>query len=253
MAPPIPIAVNGAAGRMGQRLLTLAEEDPALRPVAGFDIESPVTAAALREVNARALIDFSHADALEASAKAAAGAGAALILGTTGLDASHDGAIDAAAARVPVVAASNFSVVVNVLHHLAAEAVRLLQPDAAPGWDVEVMEMHHRYKKDAPSGTALALARTLAAAAGRDRSCIRLERHGDEATRDPGEITVQTLRVGDHPGEHTILLGAPGERLELKHVSTSRDSYATGALRAAAWAAGRPPGRYAIAEALGIG
>lgn len=252
MPNPTPVAVNGAAGRMGQRLLALAAEDPALTPAGGFDVDAPVSAEALRASGVHALIDFSHASALAASTAAASGAGAALILGTTGLDASHDGLIDAAAERVPVVVASNFSVVVNVLHHLAAEAVRLLEPDAAPGWDVEVMEMHHRHKRDAPSGTALALARTLAEAAGRDPSCIRLARHGDEATRDPGDITVQTLRVGDHPGEHTVFLGAPGERLELKHVSTSRDSYATGALRAAAWAAGRPPGRYAIAEVLGI-
>ena len=252
-ADPVRVAVVGVRGRMGQRLLALAEEDPHLRPAGGFGVEQPVSAAALRDAGVAALIDFSHADALRASADAAAAAGCALIVGTTGLGEAHEALLDRAAEKVPVVAASNFSVVVNVLHHLAAEAVRLLQPDEAPGWDLEVLEVHHRHKRDAPSGTAHALARTLAAAAGREPSCIRLERHGDEATRQPGEITVQTLRVGDHPGEHTLFLGAPGERLELKHVSTSRDSYAAGALRAAAWAAGREPGRYEIGEVLGIG
>lgn len=250
---PVRVAVTGAAGRMGQRLLALAGEDPQLEPAGGFDLGTPVSAGALREAGAHALIDFSHADALEASADAAAGAGAALVVGTTGLGAAHEALLGRAAGSVPVVAASNFSVVVNVLHHLAAEAVRLLRPDEAPGWDLEVLEVHHRHKKDAPSGTAHALARTLAAAAGRDPACILLERAGDEATRAPGDITVQTLRVGDHPGEHTVFFGAPGERLELKHVSTSRDSYASGALRAAAWAAGRAPGRYEIKEVLGIG
>lgn len=249
---PVRVAVCGAHGRMGQRLLALAAEDPQLEPVAGFDVGEPVSAEALRALGAGALIDFSHADALEASVEAAVGAGAALVVGTTGLGPAHQALLDRAAKSVPVVAASNFSVVVNVLHHLAAEAVRLLQPNDAPGWDLEVLEMHHRHKKDAPSGTAHALARTLARAAGRDPSCIQLARAGDEATRQPGDITVQTLRVGDHPGEHTLYFGAPGERLELKHVSTSRDSYATGALRAAAWAAGRGPGSYAIQTVLGI-
>ena len=169
----VRVAIAGAGGRMGLRLFSLAAEDPRLEPAAAFHRDEPVTAEALRAARAAALIDFSHADALEASVDAAVESGTALIVGTTGLGPAHEALLARAAESLPVVAASNFSVVVNVLHHLAAEAVRLLQPDAAPGWDLEVLEMHHRHKKDAPSGTAHALARTLAAAAGREPSCIK--------------------------------------------------------------------------------
>ena len=244
---PIPLGVVGADGRMGQRLLALAADDPRLQPAGRFDVGTPLTA----ETGAacRAVIDFSHAAAVPGSINACRRLSIPLVVGTTGLGDAEQALLDEAAADIPVCQASNFSVVVNVLHHLIRQATPLL----GPGWDLEVLEAHHRYKVDAPSGTALSLAETLAEAAGRDpATAIQTTRSGHHAPRQPEDITVQTLRIGDHPGEHTVYFAAPGERLELRHVSTSRDSYAVGALRAAAWLVGKPPGRYDIADVLGI-
>ncbi len=248
MTRPTRIAIHGADGRMGQRLVALGRADDQLEVVVTFDVDRPIRAAALNGVDA--LIDFSVPAALPAVVEAVTEAGCSLVLGTTGLADEHEVLLSHAAAKAPVLPASNFSLVVNVLHHLAAQAVQLL----GDGWDLEVLEAHHRYKQDAPSGTALALADTLANAARRDPSCIQLARHGHDAKRDPTDITVQTIRIGDHPGEHTVYLAAPGERLELKHVSTSRDSYATGALRAAKWLVteNKPAGRYTMRDVLGL-
>jgi 4-hydroxy-tetrahydrodipicolinate reductase len=195
------------------------------------------------------VIDFSVPAATPGVAEACAEAGVGLVVGTTGLDAAAESALAAASGRTAVLVASNFSLVVNVLHALSAEAARAL----GEGFDIELLEAHHRYKRDAPSGTALALARTVCEASGREvEADVRLSRHGDDVPRRPNEVTVQTLRIGDHPGEHTVYFAGLGERLELRHVSTSRDSYASGALRAAAWLAGRGAGRYTVAEALGL-
>lgn len=240
------IAIHGSRGRMGQRLVALAEADPALTLSATFDTGAPASAGALETTDV--VVDFSAPAALPAVVEAASTAGVALVVGTTGLTAEHDALLDTAAGRIAVLHASNFSRVVNVLHDLAARAVKLL----GDGWDIEIMEAHHRDKHDAPSGTALALAHTLADAAGRSHDCIKLQRHGPEALRDPEDITVQALRIGDHPGEHTVYLAAPGERLELRHVATSRDSYAAGALRAAAWLRTQPAGRYTMKDVLGL-
>ena len=252
-AAPVPVVIHGARGRMGQRLVALAQADQALAFGGGFDLDRPLTAEALQEAaDGRmppVVIDFSSAAALPGVLQACRAASAPLVLGSTGLGAAHQQALDDAADVVPVLQAANFSLVVNVLHHLAAQAVQLL----GPGWDLEVLEAHHRHKVDAPSGTALALAHTLAHAAGRDPSCILTERSGHEAKRHPQDITVQTLRIGDHPGEHTIHLAAAGERMELRHIATSRDSYALGALRAAAWLAHQPAGRHTMRDVLGVG
>ncbi len=240
------VAIQGATGRMGQRLVALTHEHPRLTLAGSLGRSQPITAEALRGVDV--VVDFSSAAALPAVLDACTCAQVSLVLGTTGLEPSHHAALDSAAQRIAVLQASNFSVVVNVLHHLAAQAVTLL----GDGWDLEVLEMHHRYKLDAPSGTAMALAHTIARAAGRSDDCIKLARHGHHAPRQPDDITVQTLRVGDHPGEHTLFFAAPGERLELKHVSTSRDSYASGALRAAHWLHDKPPGRYHMRDVMGL-
>lgn len=242
------LAIQGASGRMGQRLCALVEADPELALAGAFDQDPAISAAALRGAGCRVVIDFSSAAALPATIEAAVTAGAAIVVGTTGLSEADHARLDDAARVTPVLEASNFSLVVNVLHHLAARAVELL----GGGWDLEITEAHHRFKKDAPSGTALALARTLADAAGRDASCIRTERAGDDVPRQPDDITVQSTRIGDDPGQHTIYLAGLGERLELKHVATSRDSYALGALRAAKWLVTQEPGRYTMRQALGL-
>ncbi len=262
----ITLAIFGAAGRMGQRLVALAAEDPQLKVVAaidrpdhprrGDDIGAVAGIAPLGVALADALtlrpdviIDFSHAAALHATVQVALTHRCALVVGTTGLGAEHLAQLDHAAHLVPVLQATNFSLVVNVLNKLAADAARLLGPD----YDIEILEAHHRFKKDAPSGTAVTLARVICDATSRnfDRDVV-FSRYGDDAPRLPNQITVQTLRIGDHPGEHTAYFAALGERLEIKHVSTTRDSYARGALRAAAWLAPRKPARYTMADVLGL-
>ncbi|MEM9250860.1 MAG: 4-hydroxy-tetrahydrodipicolinate reductase [Planctomycetota bacterium] len=260
------VVIHGADGRMGRRLMALAHEDAGLRLAGAVDRAG--SAAVGRDAGELAgvgsvgvavtdrlapegavVIDFSVPSATPGVAEACVAGGSPLVVGTTGLDDAAERALAAAAERVPVCVASNFSLVVNVLHALAAQAAKAL----GDGFDIELLEAHHRFKRDAPSGTALALARTVCEASGRSFDHdVRLARHGDDVPREPNEVTVQTLRIGDHPGEHTIYFAGLGERLELKHVSTSRDSYAVGALRAAKWLAGRPAGRYAVAEALGL-
>jgi 4-hydroxy-tetrahydrodipicolinate reductase len=260
------IAIHGAAGRMGQRLIQLALADPDLELVAaveraghpgldqpaGFDAEGRPSQVRLTdriEGHPEVLIDFSTPQGTRQLVGRCAERGVALVVGTTGLTDDDQRLLDEAAHRVAVLHATNYSLVVNVLNHLAGQAAQLL----GEGYDIEVLEAHHRFKKDAPSGTALTLARVLCEATGRqfDRD-VRLARHGDDVPRQPEEITVQALRIGDHVGEHTVYLAGLGERLELKHVSTNRDSYAIGALRAARWLAGRAAGRYTMAQVLGL-
>ncbi|MEM6460007.1 MAG: 4-hydroxy-tetrahydrodipicolinate reductase [Planctomycetota bacterium] len=241
------LAIHGAAGRMGQRLVALAGDDPQLAVTAAIDASDP-SGGRLEPGVAEVVIDFTLPDGFREALRFCVEHETAMVVGTTGLTDADQLALDDAAKTIPLIQATNFSQVVNVLNHLAAQAVRLL----GDGYDLEVLEAHHRYKQDAPSGTALTLARVVAEAAGRDfEKVVKLARHGDDP-RKPDDITVQTLRIGDHAGEHTLYLAAPGERLELKHVSTSRDSYAAGALRAAKWLAGKPAGRYTMADVLGL-
>src|SRR5204862_2681694 len=171
-----------------------------------------------------------------------------LVVGTTGLSPPGRAEIAARAREIPIVLASNMSVGVNVLFRLVAEAARAL----GPGYEVEILEMHHRAKKDAPSGTALRLAEVAAGALGIDvQSAAVYERHGDTGARRPGSIGVQALRGGDVVGEHTVHFRADGERLELTHRATSRDNFARGAVRAARWVVGKKPGFYDMQDVLG--
>jgi 4-hydroxy-tetrahydrodipicolinate reductase len=151
--------------------------------------------------------------------------------------------------RIPVVCAPNFSVAVNVLAWLTREAARKLGPD----YDAEIVELHHAAKRDAPSGTALRLGEAVAEGRAQKLSDhLVLERAGDIGARPEGAIGIQTLRGGDHPGEHTVLFAGRGEHLELVHRSHTRDHFARGALRAALWLLGRPAGLYRVEEALGL-
>ena len=233
---------------MGQRLIALAEADPELTVAAAVDTADPDSAKLNAAGHLDAVIDFTRPEGFREALAYCRQSGTPLVVGTTGLTAEDQADLDAAAQEIPLIQATNFSLVVNVLNHLAAQAVKLLGDD----YDLEILEAHHRYKVDAPSGTALTLARVVAEAAGRDFDThVKLARHGDDP-RQPKDITVQTLRIGDDAGQHTLFLAAPGERLELKHVSTSRDSYAAGALRAAKWLAGQKPGRYEMTDVLGL-
>jgi 4-hydroxy-tetrahydrodipicolinate reductase len=243
----LDLAIHGAAGRMGQRLVALAQDDTDLTVTAAVDASLPEG----DQLDGRydAVIDFTVPAGMRQALQHCLDTESPLVIGTTGLTEDDQRDIDAAAKTIPIMQATNFSQVVNVLNHLAVQAVKLLGDD----YDLEILEAHHRYKLDAPSGTALTLARVVAEAAGRDfDEHVKLARHGDHVPRQKEDITVQTLRIGDHPGEHTLYLAAPGERLELKHVSTSRDSYAAGALRAAKWLSGKPAGRYDMIDVMGL-
>lgn len=260
------LAIHGAAGRMGRRLVALAAQDDRLTlasaiehaghadlgtdagQLAGTGDLGFALADALGETVCDVLIDFSLPQGFRRALADCVQRKLPIVVGTTGLTAEDDRALDQASATIPVLQATNFSLVVNVMWKLAAQAAQLLQ-----GYDIEVLEAHHRMKKDAPSGTALTLAHKLCEATGRDpNEDLVFTRHGDEALRKPNEITVQTLRIGDDPGQHTAYFAGVGERLEIKHVSTSRDSYALGALRAAKWLAKQEAGRYDMADVLGL-
>jgi 4-hydroxy-tetrahydrodipicolinate reductase len=197
---------------------------------------------------AEVAIDFSIPPATLAGLRAAADLGVGYVCGTTGFSREQRAEVERLAARVPLVLAPNFSVAVNVLAHLVGEAARLL-----PGFDAEIVELHHAAKRDAPSGTALRLAAAVAAARGpAERSPLVLAREGDTGPRPEGAVGVTALRGGDNPGEHAVLLLGRGERLELIHRAATRDHFAAGALRAARWLRGRPPGLYGMEQVLGL-
>jgi 4-hydroxy-tetrahydrodipicolinate reductase len=194
-------------------------------------------------------IDFSAPAATLSVLRLAAEAGVAYVTGTTGLSEAERAELARLAERVAVMHAPNFSVAVNVLVWLVREAVRRL----GPGYDAEIVELHHAAKRDAPSGTALRLAEAVAEARGeRMAGRLVLERSGLVGARPAGAIGVQALRGGDNPGEHAVLLLGRGERLELAHRSATRDHFAQGAVRAARWLAGRPPGLYRFEQVLGL-
>jgi len=193
------------------------------------------------------LIDFTKPEATAAHAAFAASHGKPIVIGTTGLGAEHEAAVRRAGERVPIVYAANTSLGINLLLGLVEQVAQRLGAD----WDIEIMEMHHRGKVDAPSGTALALGRAAATArgAGLDEVAQR-GRDGITGPRQSGAIGFTALRGGDVVGEHHVIFAAPGERLELVHRATNRGIYAKGAIRAARWLIGRPPGVYGMKDVL---
>jgi 4-hydroxy-tetrahydrodipicolinate reductase len=242
------VLVHGAAGRMGRAVVAQLADAPGLALGAAVDRGDDLPAAL---ASSDVVVDFSARDAVVPLLEAAARARKPVVVCTTGLGPNELAAVGALAAVAPVLVAANTSVGVAVLAHLAARAAALLGPD----YDVEIVEMHHRHKVDAPSGTALRLAEAVAGA--RDVAVADVARHGragQVGPRPPGEIGMHALRGGDVIGEHTVVLAGPAERVELTHRATSRDLFASGALRLAAWlgAPGRSPGRYTVEQALGI-
>lgn len=263
------IAVVGAAGRMGQMLVrriaategvTLAGASESANStaigrdageVAGLEpLGVKITADSAAAIAAAdAVIDFTVPAATVAHAAIAAAKGVSMVIGTTGLDPAQTAAIHDAAKKVPVVWAANMALGVNILLALIEKTASMLDPS----YDIEVLEMHHRHKIDAPSGTALALGR--AAAAGRKvqlEDVWRKSRDGHTGARPAGEIGFATLRGGEEVGVHTVMFAAAGERLELSHRSFSRETYAAGAVRAAQWLEGRKPGLYGMKDVLGL-
>ena len=231
---------------MGQALLACAPRHEGLQVTAGTDIGDDL-AAHLPATDV--VIDFTLHHVTAGVAAACAAAGRALVIGTTGHNEQDKAAIRAAAASIPVVWASNYSTGVNTLFWLTRKAAEIL----GPSFDLEVVEMHHRLKKDAPSGTATTLLEIL----GDVRKvqlveALRHGRHGIVGERTNSEIGIHAVRGGDVVGDHTVIFAADGERVELAHKASSRETFANGALRAAAWVHGRRPGLYDMQDVLGL-
>ncbi len=260
------VGINGAAGRMGQRLVALAHEDPELRLGAALEAESSPqlgrdagevaglgkVGVALRadlpaDLRLDVLIDFSTPQGTLALLPLCTSRRIPVVVATTGHTPEQRAKIEEAAHDTALLMAPNMSLVVNILFDLVRRTAEMLN---GKGYDVEIVERHHRFKKDSPSGTALQFARIVQEAMG--QKDLRHGREGLVGERPASEIGIHALRVGDNVGEHTIIFGALGETLELVHRSSSRDSYARGALAAAKFLATRPPGRYHMNDVLGL-
>ena len=268
-APAVNIVVGGAAGRMGSRIVALHGEAPGLRVAAaleapghravgrdagetagvgklGVSITADAGAALTRD---RVLVEFSVPEASLEHARLVARAGGRAVIGTTGFSGAQREEMAALARQAAILVAPSMSVAVTLAFSLLATMAKVLGDD----YDVEITETHHRYKKDAPSGTALHMAEIVARALGRDLKQVGVYgRQGLPGERPGKEIGVMSLRSGDVVGEHTVSFGTLGERLELTHRAHSRDTFARGALRAVRWIAARGPGLYSMHDVLGI-
>jgi 4-hydroxy-tetrahydrodipicolinate reductase len=265
----IKAVVAGASGRMGRRLIALLRESADFQVVGAVErkdhvdvgrdagevagvgpVGIPIVDAIGKALpGAQVLLDFTAPAAAMHHLEAASRAGVAVVVGTTGLGEADLSRARELAAKIPCVQSPNMSVGVNVLYGILAQVARSL----GDGYDVEVMEAHHHFKKDSPSGTAEKMAQVLAEALGRDlRKVGAYGRHGMVGERPKEEIGVHAIRAGDIVGEHTILFGGTGERIEITHRAHSRDNFAFGALRAARWVVGKSPGLYDMLDVLGL-
>ncbi|MDO9468254.1 MAG: 4-hydroxy-tetrahydrodipicolinate reductase [Thiobacillus sp.] len=264
----VQTAIAGVSGRMGRTLLEAVAADAGCAlhaaldrpgsPLLGQDAGAAWGAASGVKVSdqpaaalpgAQALIDFTRPEATFAYLDACVAAGVPLVIGTTGFDEAGRGRIAAAAQQIPIVFAPNMSVGVNLLMKLAELAAQVLED----GYDIEIIEAHHRHKVDAPSGTALGLGQAVAGAINRDLAgCAVYGREGVTGERDPKTIGFSTVRGGDIVGDHTLLFAGIGERVELTHKASSRATFAQGALRAAKWLQGRAPGLYDMRDVLNL-
>jgi 4-hydroxy-tetrahydrodipicolinate reductase len=262
----LKLVVVGAAGRMGRRIIALAVES------GRFDVVAAVEKAGCKEIGedagllagANALnvpvsdawparadvaIDFSLPEAADNTIEICSANKIPLVMGTTGLSDKHREALRAAAQSIPIVYATNMSVGMNVLFSLVGKVAAML----GDAYDIEIVEQHHRFKKDAPSGSALTLAHNICKATGRPCPASLIHgRGGKEALRKTGEIGMHAIRAGDITGVHSVLYATLGETITLNHTAHSRDTFVRGALRAAEWLIGKPPARYAMADVLGI-
>jgi 4-hydroxy-tetrahydrodipicolinate reductase len=243
MSPTLRILLHGAKGRMGQAIAAAA-------PAAGVAVvgvdQGDDPAPLVPQVDV--VVDFSFHSATAGIAALAARHGKPLVIGTTGHTEAEKAAIRKATAGIPVVWAGNYSIGVNLLNALVRRATRVL----GDGWDVELVEMHHRLKKDAPSGTAEKLLEILRDERKVGADQLRHGRSGLVGERTPSEIGVHALRGGDVIGDHTVLFASDGERLELTHKASSRTIFAQGALRAARWVVGKPAGLHGMEAVLGL-
>lgn len=263
------IIVAGAAGRMGSRITALSKEYTELRLTGTFErkghasIGKDIGAIAgigdigiklsdsLEEIigNGDVIIDFTSPSSTKENLRLASQKGKAMIIGTTGLSKDDMKEIEPLTKKIPCVIASNMSTGVNLLLKVLGDVARVLGDE----YDIEIVEAHHRLKKDAPSGTALKMAQVIADAVNRNLDEVAVyARKGIIGERTKKEIGIQTVRAGDIVGEHTVLFGGLGERIEITHKASSRDTFARGALRAAIWIAGKPAGLYDMQDVLGL-
>jgi 4-hydroxy-tetrahydrodipicolinate reductase len=263
------VVVGGAAGRMGARIVACLVEAPELRlvaaleaaghPAAGGDAGEVAGVGARRVIIGtdpasaitpeRLLIEFSIPEASLEHLRLVAKAGGRAVIGTTGFTPAQREEITALARNAAIFVAPNMSVAVNLAYSVLATMAKVLGDD----YDIEIVETHHRFKKDAPSGTALRMAEVMAEALGRDLATMAVYgRQGHPGERTRREIGIMSLRSGDVVGEHTVSFGTLGERIELTHRAHSRDTFARGALRAAHWLVGKPPGLYSMQDVLGL-
>ncbi|MCU0782977.1 MAG: 4-hydroxy-tetrahydrodipicolinate reductase [Verrucomicrobia bacterium] len=240
------IIITGSKGRMGQALLACAPQHRELAVVGQIDLGDDLASVI---GNADVVIDFSLHHATSRIAELCARHKKALVIGTTGHDDTETFEIKRAKEHIPMVWASNYSTGVNTLFWLTRKAAEILGPD----YDLEVVEMHHRLKRDAPSGTAKSLAEILAQIRHLHlNKAARHGRHGIVGERTPHEIGIHSIRGGDVVGDHTVIFATNGERLELTHKASSRDTFANGALRAALWVVKQKPGLYDMQDVLGL-
>jgi 4-hydroxy-tetrahydrodipicolinate reductase len=243
---PLRIAVAGASGRMGRMLIEAVEAAPDCRLAGTLDIGCDI-AAGLGD--AQVLIDFTRPEGTLAQLAVCRARGVKAVIGTTGFSEPQKAEIAEHARHIALLLSPNMSVGVNVVLRLLDTAARAL----AEGYDIEIVEAHHRHKVDAPSGTALKMGEVVAAATGRDlKQCAVYGREGVTGERDPGTIGFATVRGGDIVGDHTVMFCGTGERIEIVHKSSSRATYAQGALRAAHFIAGKPRGLFSMNDVLGL-
>jgi 4-hydroxy-tetrahydrodipicolinate reductase len=259
----ISLAVTGATGRMGRRIIALSAQSDDFELVAAIaradslalakdagalagigNIDLPVTFDL--KPTPTVLIDFTQATVMRHWLKTCRDRRIAMVIGTTGLRANDQDAIDQAAEEIPILQAPNMSLGVNLLLKIVAETAAALGDD----YDKEIVEMHHRLKKEAPSGTAMALAQAILAATGKTQDALVMNRKGDDCAPKRGEIGLHSGRLGDDVGRHTVYFATSGERLEFNHTATNRDTFVHGALRAAKWLVNQKPGRYTMAVVL---
>lgn len=269
MADPVAVAVNGVMGRMGLQIARLLSQNPSFRIVGGIErkghssvgvdigllIQGKNSGVMVTDDPSRitervdCIIDFSTPASTLAILEYARKKKISLVIGTTGISKEDTEVIRQAGKETAIVQSPNMSVLVNLLFKL----VELAAETAGDSFDAEIVEVHHKNKIDAPSGTALKLADIIARACNRQLSdTARYERHGQIGTRPRGEIGIQALRGGDIVGEHTVMFIGTGERLEITHRATSRENFAQGALLAAQWIAGKTPGVYTMGDVLGL-
>ena len=260
------LIIVGAAGRMGKRIISLVIDADQFEIIAGVERKNHPDAGKDAGIlagtgpiginiddaypaGASVVIDFSQPAAADKTIDYCLENRAALILGTTGLSDQQLAGIKTASRKIPLIYGTNMSVGMNVLFNLVGKAACMLGEE----YDVEIIEQHHRFKKDAPSGSALTLAENICKATGRDYpDCLMHGRSGKDALREKGTIGIHAVRAGDITGTHSVIFGTAGETITLNHTANNRDNFARGALRAANWLIAKEPGWYTMADVLGL-